>query len=353
MVKIGIKKVKKKATIKSIVSKITNFFTPTGTSYKKYRNELFKKKINMTVDQVVSTKIIFSILSFILLITLMFYYKQVKTNEILNSNIAVQSKNLIGEKQNTVSENQSIVNAVITETINNVNYKKVLKKKKYNELMSSIKNIENNLSIEDNDNAVSKEVFSILFKAYEKGRWTLSNIVLIFLISILSTKLVDIVFSIHSAFIETKVIAEINLIEILTYILVKNTKLSVEELLRKQRDYSKILRPYYDNCLSMYPYSSEKAIDLLKEQVNNKDFNKFMFLIEELLTTDRKTNVKLLEAHKNLQSELIQDRNKIKDDKKSMILTIVSLPLIFIAYVTLFAPMISYAMKSMTNFNFK
>ena len=151
---------------------------------------------------------------------------------------------------------------------------------------------------------------------------------------------------------KVKIDDEINLIEMLTFILVKNTNINIEEILRKQQSYSKILYQYYQECLNLYPIDSELAIKNLEKNIGSQDFSDFMFYIKANLTTDRTTNMKLLETYKNLRYEILIEKNTKNNDKKSRLLLYLSLLVTTISLIVMFAPPIAFTLKVLTNSSF-
>ena len=333
----------KKINIKRYIekSKVIKSLSPKEENYRKTQQNLKKLNIGTSIEMMVFFKILVILFSFSVYLMFSRYLILQKEKEIING--VNRNRNVYGA---TITNEKSVIEQkILIKTIESVPYKELIRNNELQQLHNDIKKIENEELVEDIDNSISKKVMQSLIEIFNL-KIGISNIIIGFLGSLLFSNVINLYIRLRINFFEAKVESEICLMEMLTFILIKSNNVSVEEILKKQRDYSKLLKPYYNKCLEMYPNDQIKALNLLKQSIDNSDFSKFIFLIEKNLTTDRDTNLKLIEANKNLRHELMEEREKKKHDKKSIYLTLVSLPVLLLCYAILFGPIIYYV-KSM------
>lgn len=338
----SINKVKFKNIIeKSIFAKI---FLPKGESYKKTKANFRKIGLEKSVEMISFYKFLILFMSFISMLLIYSYILNVQRNEKIYGvelNSSIVSFDSVMSNTNKSIDEIILINLVELEP----GYNSLINKGKINEIYTLIKTIESELIVEDTDDKIAKLVIDKLIEINAISP-SLRTIILLFLFSITLSNLVNLYIWFRMVYLESRIDEEINLLQMLTFILIKNSNVSVLEIIKKQRDYSNILKPYYSNCLKIYSINDKGAIEYLKTEINNAEYSKFMLLIENNLITDRATNIRLLESNKNLRNKLIDERNKRKDDRKALALTLICLPLMFLAYVLLFAPLLYYARES-------
>jgi hypothetical protein len=326
---------------KSIFAKI---FLPKGINYKKTKENFNKIGLTVSVEMVAFYKFLLLFLSFVLMITIYSYVLKVQRSEkIYGVNL---SSSMIGFSAGVSNTNKGIDQTILIKLVEKEpKYNSLVNKGNFKEIYTLIKTIESDLMIEDTDDKIAKIVINKLLEV-NAIRPSYRTIILIFLSSIILSNLVNFYIWLKMVYLDSKIDEEINLLQMLTFILIKNSNVSVREIIKKQRDYSNILKPYYNNCLKIFSTDDIGAIEYLKKEINNSEYSKFMLLIQNNLITDRETNIRLIESNKNLRNKLVDERNKRKDDRKALALTIICLPMIFLAYILLFAPLLYYAKEA-------
>lgn len=315
---------------------------PKGKKLKKTRENFRKLNIKMSVETYTFIKcILVIIVSILLILTYSNYVKQRRHDELHPINMNLSNSN----------NDEDVIDTIAVNTMKSPKYKNLIRTDNMQGVYKLIKFTEDEMKVEDNSNSIAKNV---LLKVVEISdiRMKPQIVVLLLLIGLLSQKFIDAYIYIKMALQKVKIDDEINLIEMLTFILVKNTNINIEEILRKQQSYSKILYQYYQECLNLYPIDSELAIKNLEKNIGSQDFSDFMFYIKANLTTDRTTNMKLLETYKNLRYEILIEKNTKNNDKKSRLLLYLSLLVTTISLIVMFAPPIAFTLKVLTNSSF-
>lgn len=335
----------------SFVKKIENntlvkHFCPKEDAYTKAKYNLKRLSIDTSVEMMIFYKFCIILFSFIFMLSLDQYYINQKRMDIIYGINSTSTNTVISFQDNAKESDKYQI--ILSELVaRHKSIRGFLSENNLNNLYNEVKKIQHELMIEDPSNEITKQVLENII-ILKEIKIKFNNVIIIFLAAILMSYVLDLYIEIKLKILDTKIESEINLIEMLTFTLINNNNISVEQILKKQRSYSKIIRGYYDKCLRVYPFDNEKAINDLKKDINNEEFNKFMLIIGKNLITDKDTNSKLLKAHRSLGNEIMQEKNKKKDNNKSLIFTLISLPVIFMANVILLAPILSYV-NSMLN----
>lgn len=318
--------------------------------YKISQKNLKKLNLNVTVERVVFYKLLLIIVSFILLMMGYNYYLNQKENELIFFADTTSKKSLLGD-MSEVRNNDKIKDEVVQQILINTielqpDYKTLIDNSQFDILASSIKKSELQLGVNDDTNELAKKTME-RFLMIANNKLNPTVVMLLFLVSVLSSSLVNLYLYVNTILLNNKIESEFRLLELLTLVLIKNSTISVDYILFKLRDYSKVLKPYFNDCLVIYPYDRNKAIENLISEVSNPEFTKFMFLIQQNLTSDRETNVKLLESQKNLRTEIAEERYKAKVNKLSKTYALISFPIWGFALALLFIPILLYVSKNM------
>lgn len=313
--------------------------------YKRSIKKLKRLGITKSFERIMTYKLLIIIFTFSLLISFNIYYTSYanKQSLLVNNDTSTVSLSNLTSKNNTNNDTNMLI---IRKTIElEPNYKRLIKENKNQELINIIFKAEDYYNIKDTTGDFTKNIFLKFYNA-SNVKLHLINIVLFFLISILMSGVINIYFMIISSIRQAKVEKEFKLMELITIILIKNSDITVEEILNVQRDYTTLLKDQYKKCLIEYPRSKIGAIDKLIKDVDNDEFNMFMSIVKENLKSDSETNIKLLEAQKNLNYELDEERYREKLNKYSIFYTVLSFQIWFIALVALFYPVLSHIKNS-------
>lgn len=336
----------KKADIKTKIEKfpLVKKLTPKGERYINSKTNLMKIGIKSSIEMMIFYKLVIIVLAFMLLLSLDIYYINQQRKDFIygvKTSINILNTTVVSD------DSKDIEKQILIKTINiKPNYRKILEQGNTLELYKTIKSIENNDLIEDPNNKIAKDILNKIYDLYDISIKPM-NIFYILMFSILSSNLLNVYISLKLLFLNVRVDKEVDLLELLTFILIKNNNISVEEILKKQRDYSTVLKPCYETCLRIYPTNPEKALEILTNSVNNTDFNKFIYLVKSTLTTQRETNVELIDAHKNLRNKIIEERTIRKNSNKGLVFSILALPLSLLAYMVLLMPILTYVSSSL------
>lgn len=315
--------------------------------YRKSNKNLKRLGFDYGIERVETLKILLCIVFFVIFFILNIYYVNdsitKKIKEYIDDDVEASIGNNLSYKADSkLSEEERII---IKEIYNDPVGLKLIKKREYQELAYMIKKIETDFDIPDDNNIIAT---SIIEKFISLSDYKLKPhiIVLYFLVSVLiSSYSINFYFNIKNMIYQAKIDNEIRRLNLLTVVLAKNTNMPVKELLTRLSCHSKVLKPYFEDCLSIYQIDDIYAINTLMEEVDNPSFTKYMSLIQQNLISDRDTNIRLLESLRVLEQEISGEKDARKTDNKSLLYTVLSFPLIMTALFLIFIPIFSYVRR--------
>lgn len=320
----------------------------------KYLNRAdFGQNVERKVERFYTYKLIVMIISLAVLLLLNSYYISMKNNEIIYSNTytsTVPNNNLFNfnlkSNSNGTANNstQYYEKTLLLSVINdkNINFNQLIDDGKLQQLGKLIKLKEDDIGINDDDNnTIAKNVLSDLLDI-SMNKTSVITILFIIAAAIFSVKLLDLYLWLKSKFRDAKIENEVIKLEYHAVILIKGSKISVENILKRIRDYSHYLLPYFNTCLAEYSSDQYLAIEHLIDRVDNVYFTKFMTLIQQNLATDPETNIKLLESQKNVNFVLNEEKKRGKYLKTSLIYTNMSIPFYMLIAFDVVFPLLKY-----------
>lgn len=315
--------------------------------YKKGVQKLKRAGILTSLERIATYRLLIMIITFTTLIIGNIYYISIANQQTLlgtsTNNSSTFNFSNIGPSNASQNDLKTLI---IKKTIElEPSYKKLLSHNQNQELVNAILKVEEDLNVKDKDGTLTKEIFTT-FLTTSKINLKIMNIIMFLLVSFLMPSTINFYVMVITTIRQTKIEKEFKLMELITIILIKNGDITVEEILNVQRDYSKLLKEQYNKCLIEYPFDKKGAVENLIKSVGNEEFNTFMSLIKENLKGDRETNIKLLEAQKDLNYELEEEKYRGKINKYSLIFTILSFPVWILAALTLFIPVFKYISTS-------
>jgi hypothetical protein len=312
------------------------------------RTEQNLKRINIrSVERVYSYKIIVML---IVAIISVFIYSQYLLNQksiIIDGsslNSGISSSSSINYSGNDTSAHQNeIINEILRKSIYlEPSYNNYISNNQFQHIATIIKKSELALNIDDTDNSLAKGTMQKFLDIEINTSINPMVILVIMIITLLSSKIVNYYCDMKNLIRKSKIEKEIQLLELLTLIFIKNSDISVLKLLLKLTKYSKSLKPYFIRCLNTYSADPIGSIDSLIEEVSTEDFTLFMFLIQQNLISDTNTNIELLTSQKNSSFTMADERYKRKLNRFSKIFTFLSFPLWLIAMALIFLPLLQY-----------
>jgi hypothetical protein len=302
-------------------------------SYENIKNRLKRLEIEKTPERIASYKFLIMVVTFFILLVLNFSYINSENNKVIHGESTLSFSTMDSNENNA----EKLYQSIMQETIKKYDYKNLINNGQYQELVNSIRRVEESMSISDNSGDITKAVFD-KFIGLQNNKVHLQNILVFILISFISSSLVNVYLAVLTNIKDNEIYKEFKTLELLTIILIKNTDISVKRLLEIHYQRSKILKPYYKKCLATYPAKKEEAINELMRSVGNESFSEFMSLILDNMKGDKDVNNKLLEANKNLGYELDEEDYIKRLSGVSKIFTIISFPSWILAILLLFVP---------------
>lgn len=332
-------------------SSFTKFFIPKlGTEkYEKEETKLRKSGIKLSLERMftirVSVSVLMFALSLALYINMNFLREQGVFADINNSNNAASV--MFGNKTTKTSQSDVIYQSLLKYSLEQItDYRKYFKDNDLESIYKRVIDVREKIGIEDpNDQAAKKVVFT-LKKGYEVSRITVKGILLLLLISLFSSILVDMAIKIMSNIRTRKIEKEFEKIEAVTILLLNKEQINVISLLQQMKRQAKILKPALQQCLNEYTSNPYKALDNLINEVNNTDFTKFMTVIKQCLSSDKDTNTQILKIQRGLRLAMQESINKQRNKGKSLKLTILQFPLIFLLILLVMLPFLDIIKSS-------
>lgn len=332
---------------KKIITKIEHSFlikmitpNPTSKRYDREKKKLKKAGITLSLEKLAIIKVTFFIVSFVFILGVYMNMNTLREEGILNQNNTSGNATLIvGKKEIDVSDNLNF-DSLLEKTLETVpDYKIYFRKNKMQELAKKIVLIRDRMSIQDPKDEVARKVLKTLFQAYNVSVLTPANVVIIFLIALLSTGLVDLIVKFKQSIRSTKIEKEFAKIEAVTILLMNKESTNVVSLLQQMKSQSKVLRPNFQQCLNKYITSPTEALDDLIEEVDNSEFTKFITILKQCLYSDKNTNNKILKIQRNLRLAMEETINKQKNRNKKIRLTLLQFPLMLLLILLLMLPL--------------
>lgn len=111
---------------------------------------------------------------------------------------------------------------------------------------------------------------------------------------------------------------EILMLQTYTIMMLK-TNQSVKQILITLMDRTKMYKKPLEIAVNNYSENPHKAIQNLRGDIGNKDFDKITNTLEQVLKTDRKVSIKYLENHRVLGKELNRINQRTRNMKKNVI----------------------------------
>lgn len=329
-----LKKIEKTFLIKIMTPKPGSLFR------EREQSKLKKSGCKLSLEQLSIVKVGIFIVSVVIIIGIYTNMNDMREQGVLqqvnNSNSATSL--IFGEEATTqavVSLEGVLLNKVIERT---PNYKEYFKKNKIGDLASKIAIAREELEIIDTDDVMARKVLSILLQAYTISKLSLSNILFAILIAMAATGLVDVHLNFQRSIRGRKIEKEFEKIEAVIILLMNKDNVNVVTLLQQMKQQSKILKPYFQECLNQYTSSPEKALDDLIEEVNNNEFSKFITILKQCLYSDKDTNNQILKIQRTLRLSLQETLNKQRNKNKRLRLTLLQFPLILLLILLIMLP---------------
>lgn len=313
-----------------------------SNNYNNIERYLKRSDFKKSVERYYSYKFILMVLTLLLLIILNSYLIGQSVKNIIYGN--KYSKNIMvftGIDNNIANIKSDPKQLLLIKTAESTNYKKLIRKGQLQQLANTVKQLEKNNNINDEDNQIAKDVLADLVRASEL-KTSFSAILLIFSITIFSGKIIDYYLHIKGLLRDSTIEKEIEKLEYHAVILIKGSKMPVEDILIRLRNYSDYLKPYFNKCLAEYPVERLSAIDNLITDVDNPNFTKFISLIQQNLITDRDTNIRLLETQKDINNVLAEEKRRGKTLKTARIYSELTVPIYVLAAFILILPLLKY-----------
>lgn len=199
-------------------------------------------------------------------------------------------------------------------------------------------NKDNRLYLLDED---LESIIELYNSMYSVTNIDLSQVIGIILFSLIATFGMDFYISASYNIRRAEMLKEFEKLEIIAILLMAREELNVLDLIKEMDNQSKYLKQYFTKCLRLYPASPIKAINVLIQEVDDKDFRNFMVVIRSCLDSAKKTNREMLKIQRELRIVLEQTNLNAKNRKKTTYLTMAQFPLIMVMSLNLILPGVS------------
>lgn len=331
-------------------SLIVRLITPKHDSIYREKEELKLKRAGckLKLEHVSIIKIIIFCCSFFLILGIYLNMNEMREQGVLNqvNNDSSASSLIFGDSE-TNSKSISIEELLLNKVIErSPNYKEFFKKDKVQELANVIAITRDELEIVDLDDIIAKKVLGLLLQAYTVSKLTFSNFIIIILLAIAFTGVLDMYFYFLRSIRSGKIEKEFEKIEAVIILLMNKENVNVVSLLQQMKQQSRILKPYFQECLNQYTSNPVKALDDLIDDVSNNEFTKFITILKQCLYSDKDTNNQILKIQRTLRLSLQETMNKQKNKSKRFRLTLLQFPLILLLILLVMLPFLDIIKKT-------
>lgn len=328
---------------------IIRLITPKSGTIRREKEEISLKRAGckINLEQLAMIRIIIFVFSFSLVLGVYLNMNEMREKGILDKVNNTSASSIIFADNETNDISISMEGMLLNKVIENTpDYKEFFKNNKEQELAKKIAIAREELEIVDTDDVIARNVLRLLLQAYTVSQLSFSNLGVIILIAIAITGVVDVYLIFTKSIRNKKIQKDFEKIEAVIILLMNKENINVVSLLQQMKQQSKILKPYFQECLNQYTSSPTKALDDLIDEVSNNEFTKFITVLKQCLYSDKNTNNQILKIQRTLRLSLQETQNKQKNKDKRLRLTLLQLPLILFLALLAISPFLDIINKA-------
>lgn len=288
-----------------------------------------KKKHNLLKNLYIARIVVIGVV----LVTAVFLkinFNSISVKEILD----YQNINKTSQYRISKNDAQDILNYIGND------YKRYFNHNKEEQFFEVISNYINDQKL-NLDSSDAQFIFNCYKQAADKHRLNPIDILILFILAFCCNYLVVLYVNLRYRICNLKMTKEFERIELIAILNMNRDAINIYEIINEVADYAVYLKPYLQKCLNSYTSNPKQALKQLSNDIEDENFTNFIAILENCLDKPKDTNFEILK----LQRRLRYLNEKIDNDKdlrfKSICLTLVQYPLMFMFMVNMLVPFIS------------